>query len=254
MMRTLGLAMLLSMTIVAPALAQQPAPLCPCPPPPPPPPVWTGSAGFGLTLNRGNTDTTNVNLSFEAKRDPKTKDVVIFRALYLRGETDGVTSDNRFFMQARYERNLGSRVFAFGQFAYLHDEFKAIDYNVATDGGIGYKLVDRERVKFAVDGGFGAKWEKNPGLDVDTSAIVTAGDSFEFKLSPTAKITQGFKAAWTADDFGDALYTFGAGITASLTAQSELKIALLDTNSTRPPTPDVKKNDVALLVTVVYKF
>jgi hypothetical protein len=39
-----------------------------------------------------------------------------------------------------------------------------------------------------------------------------------------------------------------------LTKQSELKVALLDTNSTRPPSSNVKNNDVSLLVTIVYKF
>ena len=44
------------------AAAQTPAAPCPCPPAAPAGP-WTGSAGFGLALNRGNTDTTNVNLT-----------------------------------------------------------------------------------------------------------------------------------------------------------------------------------------------
>jgi len=249
---------LLLVALGRPALAQQPTPaqqpMCPCPPPPPPPPVWTGSVGFGLTLNRGNTDTTNVNLSFEAKRDPKTNDVYIFKALYLRGETNGEATDNRLFTLGRYERNLTPRLFAFGQVTYLHDEFKQIDYHIAPVGGIGYKVVKTDRVTLSADGGFGVIWEKNPGEDVETSASVTSGDTFEFKLSPTAKITQSFVALWDAGDFGDALYTFGSALSASLTKQSELKIALLDTYATRPPSAEVKKNDVALLVTVVYKF
>ena len=58
----------------------------PPPPAPPPPPPWTGSAGFGLSLNRGNTATTNFNVSFEATRDPKTDSVWRFKGLYLRGD------------------------------------------------------------------------------------------------------------------------------------------------------------------------
>src|SRR5262245_19892249 len=86
------------------------APPCPCPPAATVPPVWTGSAGFGLSLNRGNTDTTNVNLSFEATRDPKQKDIWRLRALYMRGDTNGEASADRFFAQARYERNLSTRL------------------------------------------------------------------------------------------------------------------------------------------------
>ncbi len=98
------------------------------------------------------------------------------------------------------------------------------------------------------------KWEKNPGLDVQTSATIIAGDQLTWKVSPNATITQGFSALWDADDFGDALYTFGAGLAAGLVRQLELKIELLDTYSAKPPNPTVKKNDVAFLTSIVVKF
>ena len=226
---------------------------CPCPPAGPPP-VWTGSAGFGLTMNRGNTDTTNINLSFDATRDPKQKDVWKMEALYLRGDTNGELSANRVFTQIRYERNLTSRLFAFGQLPYLRDHFKSIDYYIAPNGGIGYKLITTPQTTMTADGGVGVKWEKNPGFDIKTSAVVTSGDRFEYKLSPTSTITQSFAAVWDASDWGDALYTFGAGVAAALTTRSQLKVELLDTYASRPPTPEVKNNDVALLAALVYKF
>jgi putative salt-induced outer membrane protein len=226
---------------------------CPCPPAGPPP-IWTGSAGFGLTLNRGNTDTTNINLSFDATRDPKAKDVWKMEALYLRGDTNGELSANRVFAQVRYERNLTPRLFAFGQLPYLRDHFKSIDYHIAPNGGLGYRVITTPQTTLTGDAGFGVKWEKNPGFDVQTSAVVTSGDRFEFKLSPTSTITQSFAAVWDADDWGDALYTFAAGAAAALTTRSQLKLELLDTYATRPPTPEIKNNDVALLAALVYKF
>jgi len=237
------------------ASAQQPpAVTCPCPPPPPPPPIWTGSAGFGLTMNRGNTDTTNINLSFDATRDPKTKDILKFQALYLRGDTKGELSANRVFAQARYERNINDRVFIFGQAPYLRDRFKGIEYHLAPSGGVGYKLVATPTTTLAADGGFGVKWEKNPGLDVKTSAVVTSGDRFELKLSPASSVKQSFTATWNANDFGEALYTLAAGAAGGLTTRSQLKIEFLDTYATRPPQPEIKKNDVAFLTALVYKF
>jgi putative salt-induced outer membrane protein YdiY len=237
-----------------PGFAQpQTAASCPCPPAGPPP-VWTGSAGFGVTLNRGNTDTTNINLSFDATRDPKKKDVWKMEALYLRSDTNGELSANRVFAQVRYERNLTARLFAFGQLPYLRDHFKSIDYYIAPNGGIGYKLVTTPQATLTADAGFGVKWEKNPGFDLKTSAVVTSGDRFELKLSPTSTITQSFSAIWDANDWGDALYTLSAGVAAALTTRSQLKLELLDAYATRPPTADVKNNDVALLAAVVYKF
>jgi putative salt-induced outer membrane protein len=232
------------------AFAQQP---CPCPAEPPPG-DWVGSAGLGFSLNRGNTDTTNLNVTFDATYDPKKKDAWKLQGFYLRGETDGETSVDRLFLQGRYERSLTARAFAFGQLQYLRDEFKEIDYLFATSGGLGYKLVATDEVSLAVDGGFGVSWEKNPGFEVDTSAVVTAGDEFSWKLSPSATFAQTFAALWDADDFGDALYTFNVGLTTSIVKQVELKISLLDAYKTKPPTDLVKKNDVAFLTAVVYKF
>jgi putative salt-induced outer membrane protein len=228
--------------------------MCPCPPPEPPPGNWVGSAGLGFSMNRGNTDTTNLNLTFDATHDPKTTNVWKLQGLYLRGDTNGEASVDRLFLQGRYERNLTPRVFAFGQVQYLRDEFKAIDYLLATSGGLGYKVVATDTVSLNVDGGAGVSWEKNPGFEVDTSGVITGGDQFAWKVSPTAAITQSFAALWDADDFGDALYTFNVGLTTSLVKQLELKISLLDAYKTKPPSDLVKKNDVAFLTAIVYKF
>lgn len=245
---TVPLALVLGATLVH---AQPPAAAAP---PAGPPPLWTGSAGFGMSLNRGNTETTNLNLSGEATRDPKTDSVWRFKGLYLRGETDDTVTVDRLHLQGRNERTLTPRVYAFGELQFLEDQFKDINYLVAPSAGLGYKLVATPATTLNVDGGLGFKIEKNPGFDRRNDAVVALSDKFEHKLSATASVTQSFAALWKAQDFGDALYTFSAGAAAALTARTQLKLELLDTYSSRPPNPAVKNNDVALLTAFVYKF
>jgi putative salt-induced outer membrane protein YdiY len=249
-------AVLVCLTVASLAHAQPPPPPLPArlDAPQPPPPPWTGSAGLGFSLNRGNTSTTNLNAAFEATHDPKTVSIWKFKGLYLRGDTNGARSVDRLLLDARYERTISTRVYGFAQVQFLEDQFKAIDYLWAPGGGIGYKLVATDTTKFNTDAGLGAKWEKNPGVDVRTDFIVTASDKFEHKLAKDSAITQGFTALWKADDFGDALYTFTAGVAAALTARTQVKLELLDAYVSRPPTADVKKNDVALITAFVYKF
>jgi putative salt-induced outer membrane protein len=216
--------------------------------------VWTGSAGAGLGLTAGNSETRTLNLTFEVTRDAKKMHVFKSKALYLWGSENGDDTVNRLAFEARDEIRLTERAFAFVQGQYLRDPFKAIDYLIAPTAGIGYKLIDTDRAKFSVDGGGGVTWEKNPGLDVRTYGAVTAGEDLAYKLSDTAALTHAANALWKADDFGDALYTISAGLAASLTTRTSVKIDLLDTYKTKPPTADVEKNDIALIVALAYKF
>jgi len=247
-------------TTVTAALAQPPAP--PASPAPPPPP-WTGSAGLGLSLNRGNTETTNFNVSFEATYDPKLQDVWRFKGLYLRGDNNGSIAVDRLDLLGRYEHTFTGRTYGFAQLQFLKDHFKQIDYLWAPSAGVGYKLVATPTTTFNVDGGLGFKVEQDeiPATDTTpqttnrrTDVVFSASDKFEYNLSKTSKITQGFIALWKADDFGDALYTFSAGVAAAMTTRTQLKVELLDTNQTRPPSAGVKNNDVALITALVYKF
>jgi putative salt-induced outer membrane protein YdiY len=253
------LALLAVLLLSSAAAAQPPAPPPPpaSAPPEPPPPLWAGSAGAGFSMNRGNTDTTDFNLSFEATRGDKTPDVWHFKALYLRGQTAGTATVDRFLGDVRNERDLAPRVYAFGELQFLEDKFKQIDYLWAPAGGIGYRLIKEPMTTLNVDGGLGAKFEKDEtdtGPVTKTDAVVTFSDKFEHKLSKSSSITQGFSALWKASDFGDVLYNFSAGVAASLTTRTQLKIEFLDTYASRPPSASVKKNDVALLTAFVYKF
>lgn len=241
-----------------PALAQEPAPPpaqppCECVPPPPPPPVWTGSFGAGLALTQGNRDTTNFNLSFDIKRDPKTKTVFKAEGLYILATEDGDENVDRGLLSVRLERLLTDRAYVFGQFGYVRDRFKEIDYLIAPTGGVGYKLIATERTTLDIDSSVGLVFEKNTGLELDTDGAVAAGEKFSHKLTTNAVLTQGTAALWKMDDFGDALYTFSAGVAASVTTRVQLKLEFQDIYKTRP-TGDADKNDIAFITAFVYKF
>lgn len=251
-----GVAMVMGVA-VAPALAQEPAaapPPQPCPcVEPPPPPVWTGSFGAGLALTQGNKDTTNFNLSFDIKRDPKTRTVFKADGLYILATENGEENADRGIIAARVERMISERTYLFTQLGYVRDRFKDIDYLIAPTAGIGYKLVDTERTTFAVDTSAGIVFEKNTGLDLETDGAVTFAEKFTHELTSSAVITHGSTALWKMDDFDDALYTLSAGVAASISTRVQLKLEFQDVYKTRP-TGDADNNDVAFITAFVYKF
>jgi putative salt-induced outer membrane protein len=221
-------------------------------PPAAPPDPWAITASAGLALTDGNKDTSSVNLGYGLTYDPKTRNLVKSEGLFLRGESDDELTADRLALSGRDEYQLRDGVFAFGQLQYLQDQFKDIDYLVATTAGLGYRLLDTDRTKISVDTGVGPVWEKAPLGEVQTSGAWIFGDKLSHQLTTSTALTQSFNALYKTDDFSDALYTFSTTLAASMTARTQLKVEFLDTYKNLVA-PTIQKNDIALIVGVVFK-
>lgn len=238
--------LLIHITAVSSAFAQQPAAADPG--------TWSGTAGAGLALTSGNSDTLNFNISFDATRDPKTRNVIKGTGLYLRGKQNDALVANRLSLSFRDQYAVSSRAYAFGQVDYLRDTFKLISHLVAPTVGAGYKLVETASTKLSTDAGLGAVWEKNPDEDVRTNMALTAGVKLEHALTATATLKQAATGLWKANDLGDGLYTFSVGLGARISERMQLAVDVLDTYKSRPPNAATKKNDIAVVTSITAKF
>jgi putative salt-induced outer membrane protein len=242
-----------ALLVAAPAIAQAPPPAT-APPAPPPPPVLSGNVSFGLGITSGNSDTTNINAGYEFKYAPPGPNVVKSSGLLLYGKTDGVVSTEQYGLSIRDEYSLNPRTFVFGEARYLHDRFKGIEYVISPTGGLGYKVVAQPKTELSVSGGFGGFWEKDYDVDRRTCGAVTFEEKLTVKPSPTVSIGESVNALWNIKDFGDGLYVFRANLAAGLVGNMQLKIELADTYKTKLPPAIEKKNDVTLIMALVYKF
>lgn len=222
--------------------------------PPSPPPGWIGSAGAGLALTEGNSDTSTVNIGYEVKRDTGSNTLLGSTGLLIRGKSAGALTTDRMAFDGRVDRKLSERTSLFGQALYLRDSFKQIDYLISPTVGVSRFLLKNDRTELGVDGGVGAVWEKNLDRDTDLDGALVAGQKLAHKLTATTMLTERVAALWKMDDFEDVLYTLGIGLAASITSATQLKVELLDTFKNKPPSAAVKKNDVAVLVSFVYKI
>lgn len=241
-----GLALLIEVVIAGHAVAQQPAA--------PDPGTWIGTAGAGLALTSGNSDTLNFNVAFDVTRDPKTRNIIKWTGLYLRGEQNDALVANRLSLSFRDQYALTARAYTFGQLDYLRDTFKLIDYLVAPTAGVGYKVIDTAITKFSTDAGLGVVWEKNPDPDVRTSMALVAGEKLEHALTSTSTLKHAATGLWKANDLADALYTLSVGLGTRISEQFQLSFDVLDTFKNRPPTVATRKNDVALVTAITTKF
>jgi len=215
--------------------------------------TWNSSLGAGLAITSGNSDTQSINLSFGTVWDPKTGRLFKADALYLRGESNDELLVDKANASGRYERTLSERAFWFGELSYLRDHFKAITYLISPIAGAGYHVIKTDARKLSLDAGVGAVVESNREIGSDTSAAVKAGESFEWAISPTSKLTQRVNGLWKADDFDDAFYHFDIGLTTTVAARAELKLSYLYDYKNRT-LPTVEKGDSALFAALLYKF
>lgn len=198
-----------------PALGDDPAP---------PPTPWTGSIGFGFGLTSGNSDTANFNFSFSAKYDAGTKNLFKADGFYLWGQTEHQTTTNKGGFVFRYDRTLSERTFAFAQLGYVKDQPAGITYLISPTVGIGVHAVKNDKVDLQFLAGAGGAFEKDVGQPATSSGAVTAGQSFDWKISSTATLSQHLTGLWKTDDWTDSYYHFDVSVGAALTKRSELKV------------------------------
>lgn len=237
-----------ALTCGTPAMAQVAPPVAA-----PDPAPWTVTAGAGLALTSGNTDTSTVNASYEVIYAPQARYLVRTDGLMIRGKNEGELSADRLSLNARSEFRLNGRAYVFAENRFLRDRFKSIDYLTAPAGGLGYGVIETPETKMGLDVGLGGVWEKNANRGVTASGSLTIGQSLTQTLTATTSLTQSFSGLWKTTDFDDSLQVFTVGVSATVSSRTQLKVELLNTYKQKPPLATVQKNDVAVLIAIVYK-
>jgi putative salt-induced outer membrane protein YdiY len=220
----------------------------------PAPPTWVGSFGAGLAITSGNTNTSNWNVSFKAKRERQTGLILNADGLVIRGERNGRPSLDNTVLNSRAELRFADKSYVFGQMAYLRDPFKSIDYFFAPTAGLSYRFYNTADGSFSVNASAGASWESNPDKPLKRRSALAFGQRFTRALSKTATLTQGFAGNVVANDVGDGLYSTSVGLAASVTNRTQMKVEVLNTYRTTPPVATIEKSDLSTLMSFVFKF
>ena len=103
---------------------------------------WTGGGNFGFALARGNSETTNLALGFNALRKTNTDSWTVNAAsIYSTDDKLGTTSANQLGGLIRYDHNLTKRLFAYGVFTGMYDELQLLNYRIMPGGGLGFHAI-----------------------------------------------------------------------------------------------------------------
>jgi len=217
---------------------------------------WAGGGNVGLALARGNSDTTNLALGFNAAR-PTTTDKWTIQAasLYSTSTANNVTTTtaNALGGLIRYDHNLTPKLFAFGLFAGSYDHAQDLDVRVSPSGGLGYHAIASKVTTLDLLGGFGYTYESystggpnNTGKS-DNLLNATIGDEFSHKFSANTSVLQDFYFFPYLNDDGGYRGVFDFGLSSKLYKVITWNLNFGDRYNSKPVAG--KKNNDVLLTT-----
>ena len=221
---------------------------------------WAGGGNFGFALARGNSETTNVALGFNAARKT-TKDTWTINATQLYSEDNklGSTTANSFLGVIRYDRNFSKRWFGYGVFSGMYDVLQDLNYRIMPGAGIGFHAIATDRTTLDLLGGFGYTRESYYDGTINNLATATLGDEFVYKFTKTTTFTQNLyylpslNQPPCACSVSNYRVNFTAGIASKLNGWLTANANFLDQYVSQPVLGN-KKNNVVLTTGLGFTF
>lgn len=217
---------------------------------------WEGGGNFGLALARGNSDTTNVALGFDAQRKT-TKDAWIINAasIYTTDGSTSTTTANSFQGLIRYDHNLTKRVFAYGVFAGGYDELQNLNYRIMPGGGIGFHAIATDKTTLDLLAGLGYTRESYSTPTGETRNLFTAtvGDEFAYKLGARTTVMQNLYYLPALNDTSNYRITGNFGIATKLNGWMTANLLFNDRYNSQPVLGN-KNNDILFTTGLGFTF
>jgi putative salt-induced outer membrane protein YdiY len=226
---------------------------------------WAGGGSLGFALARGNSETTNLAVGFNADRKT-TKDTwtINIAQLYSQDEKLNATTANSFLGLIRYDRNISKRWFVFGVFSGMYDELQQLNYRFVPAAGLGFHAIATDRTTLDLLGGFGYTRESYYNGTVNNLASATLGDEFVYKITKTTTFTQNL---YYLPSLNQPVYipgpgqshpsnyrvNFTAGIATKLNGWMTANLNFLDQYVSQP-VPGNKKNNVIFTTGLGFTF
>lgn len=219
---------------------------------------WDGGANVGFSVARGNSETENLALAFNAAH-PTLNDKITAYASSINTTNNLATPSvvaNLTTGGLRYDRNISPKVFAFGSADYMANALQFLDLRQIYTGGFGYHVIKNDRTVLDVLGGVNYTHEtySNGPLIPGTGAFasygvtnrfvaLTLGEELDHKFGKSTSVTESFDFYPDLQQTGEYRWTFNAGTVTKISKRFGWQNQFSDIYVTNPPA-NTKKNDV----------
>jgi putative salt-induced outer membrane protein len=151
---------------------------------------WKVKVALGASSTGGNTENETVNGAFDVEYT-RDKWVQTFSGSGNYGSDDSTTTAQRWELRTQSSYKFSEKTYAFGAGRYEDDRFSTFSYQATAAGGLGYKFVDTEKMKFFVQAGPGYRWAEVATTGQTQDQFIGRGDlGFEYAFTESAKIIE----------------------------------------------------------------
>jgi putative salt-induced outer membrane protein YdiY len=226
---------------------------------------WNGGANVGFSIARGNSQTENLALAFNAVH-PTLNDKITLYASSIDTKNDLATPSTVANLNQgglRYDRNLRPRLFVFGAADFMSNALQFLDLRQVYTGGFGYHAIKSDNTTLDFLGGInythetysnGTEIAPTPPSTTPTGiftsygktnkfAALTLGEELNHKLGKSTVVTQNFYFYPDLQDTSQYRVTFNLGTVTKISKWLGWQNQFGDIYVTNPPIGS-KKNDV----------
>ena len=207
---------------------------------------WAAGANFGFALTRGNSQSKNLALAFNADRKTLHDKLALYStAVYSTNDAPGAipsTTANAEQGGIRYDHDITPRLFDFIGADFQADSLQLLNLRSVLGAGLGFHVIKREATTLDVLAG--ANYTHESYLPFSRNfPSATFGDEFMHKLHGSTVVTQSLYFYPNLSDTGEYRTTFTFGTITKMSKWLGWQNSFGDIYVSNPPAGR-KKNDI----------
>jgi putative salt-induced outer membrane protein YdiY len=231
---------------------------------------WNGGANVGFSIARGNSQTENLALAFNAVHPTLHDKITLYASsIYTKSDTPPPSTVSANLEQGglRYDRNINPKLFVFGAADFQANALQFLDLRGVYTGGLGYHAIASDATTLNFLGGINFTHETySNGALIQTTppvfasygvtnkfAALTLGEELMHKLGKSTVVTQNFYFYPNLQDTSQYRGTFSLGTVTKISKSFGWQNQFGDIYVSNPPV-GAKKNDVVITTGLNYSF
>ena len=214
-----------------------------------------GEAELGFVSTTGNTETETINAKLQLNKETEywaheANFGVLSNSQEDQDTGQDETTAEKYTASFKSDRKLDDRSYLYGLATYEDDRFSGFDYQATAGVGYGYKIINNDERKLAVEIGPGYRINAVEDGDDEKEVTLRLGETYDWKFSPTGEFNQFLNVEGGEDN---TITRFGVGVKAALNTSLALKVGTVYKYTEEVPA-DKDHADTETSATITYSF